>query len=253
MEWNSVLYDNKHDFVAEYGKGLLEFIPGNNEQTILDLGCGTGTLTAQLADLCSKVVGVDSSQNMINKAKEQFGNIEFLVCDALALPFDGAFDVVFSNAVFHWINDHNALLANIHKVLKSQGRLVCEFGASGNIAVIENALIKACQRLGYGYESKFQFPTAEIFGKQLAKNGFVIDKIYDFDRPTVLKDGEQGLTNFLKQFFASELSVMPEHIQSSLFDEVAELTRETLWNGKEWVADYRRLRAVAHKQTNFGL
>ncbi len=84
MEWNSSLYDNKHDFVAEYGKGLLEFIPKNNEQTILDLGCGTGTLTALLVGLCSKVVGVDSSQNMIDKAKKQFENIEFLVCDALA-------------------------------------------------------------------------------------------------------------------------------------------------------------------------
>ena len=247
MEWNSSLYDSKHDFVAEYGKGLLEFIPKNNVQTILDLGCGTGTLTAQLADLCSKVVGVDSSQNMIVKAKKQFENIEFSVCDALALPFEKEFDVVFSNAVFHWINDHDALLKNIHKALKPRGLLVCEFGANGNIATIENAFINVCERLGYHYKPKFNFPTVEMFGEMLEKNGFVIDKIYDFDRPTVFKDGEQGLTNFLKQFFASELEVMPEHIQTSLFNEIAESTRGTLWNGKEWVADYRRLRAIAHK------
>ena len=217
MEWNSSLYDNKHDFVAEYGRGLLEFIPKNNEQTILDLGCGTGILTAQLADLCSKVVGVDSSQNMIEKAQKQFENIEFSVCDALAMPFENEFDVVFSNAVFHWINDHNVLLKNIHKALKAQGLLVCEFGASGNIATIENAFIKVYQRLGYSYKPKFNFPTVEFFGETLEKNGFVIDKIYDFDRPTVFKDGEQGLSNFLKQFFASELTVMPEHIQPLLF------------------------------------
>ena len=247
MEWNSSLYDKKHDFVAEYGKGLLEFIPKNNEQTILDLGCGTGSLTAGLANLCSKVVGVDSSQNMIDKAKKQFGNIEFMVCDALALPFDNEFDVAFSNAVFHWISDHNALLKNIYKALKPQGLLVCEFGASGNIATIENAFVKVYQRLGYRYNPKFNFPTVEFFGEALEKNGFIIDKIYDYDRPTVLKDNEQGLTNWIKQFFASELEVMPERTQSLIFDEVAELTRGTLWNGKEWVADYRRLRAVAHK------
>lgn len=246
MEWNSTLYDKKHDFVAEYGKGLLESVPKNDEQAILDLGCGTGILTVQLAELCNKVIGVDSSQSMIDKAKEQFGNIEFMVCDALALPFENEFDVVFSNAVFHWISDHYALLKNIHKVLKPQGLLVCEFGANGNIATIENAFAKACNSLGYVYEPKFNFPVAEDFGKLLENNGFVIDRIYDYDRPTVLKDNEQGLVNWMKQFFASELAVMPEYMQTMVFEQVEELTRDFLWNKEEWVADYRRLRAIAH-------
>ncbi len=247
MEWNSSLYDKKHDFVAEYGKGLLEFIPKNDEQAILDLGCGTGTLTVELAGLGKKVIGVDSSQNMIDKAKEQFSSIEFMVCDALALPFEKEFDIVFSNAVFHWISDHNTLLRNIHKVLKSHGALVCEFGANGNIATIENAFAKVCKDLGYCYQPKFNFPTVESFGRLLENSGFVIDKIYDYDRPTVLKDKEQGLANWTKQFFASELAVMPEHIQTMVFKKVEELTRCTLWNGKEWIADYRRLRVIAHK------
>lgn len=100
MEWNSILYDKKHDFVAEYGKGLLEFVPKNDRQAILDLGCGTGVLTVQLAGLCNKVMGVDSSQNMIEKAKQQFSNIEFMVCDALTLPFENEFDVVFQMLYF---------------------------------------------------------------------------------------------------------------------------------------------------------
>ncbi len=246
MEWNSLLYDKKHEFVSEYGKGLLEFIPDNKKQSILDLGCGTGTLTAQLYNLGSKVLGVDSSQNMIDKAKKQFGNIEFKIYDALDLPFEKEFDVVFSNAVFHWISDHNILLKNIYKALKPQGILVCEFGASGNIATIENAFAKACKGLGYAYEPKFNFPTAKNFVKLLENNGFTIDSVYDYDRPTVLKDNEKGLVNWIKQFFASELELMPEHIQTMVFKEVEELTRGTLWNGKEWVADYRRLRAIAH-------
>ncbi|MCI8379428.1 MAG: methyltransferase domain-containing protein [Lachnospiraceae bacterium] len=246
MEWNSTLYNKKHDFVAEYGKGLLEFIPKNDEQSILDLGCGTGTLTAQLADLCGRIVGVDASQSMIEKAKEEFGNIEFKVCDALSLPFEKEFDVVFSNAVFHWISSHDALLKNIYKVLKQRGLLVCEFGASGNIATIENAFAEACNSLGYGYEAKFNFPEVEDFGKLLEDTGFVIDRIYAYDRPTALKDGEQGLVNWMKQFFASELGVMPKHVKAMVFKKVDELARDTLWNGVEWVADYRRLRVIAH-------
>lgn len=104
-------------------------------------------MTAQLAELCNKIVGVDGSENMIDKAKEEFSNIEFKVCDALALPFEKEFDVVFSNAVFHWISDHDALLENIHKALKPQGVLVCEFGASGNIATIENAFAEMTDQL----------------------------------------------------------------------------------------------------------
>lgn len=246
MEWNSTLYDNKHDFVAEYGKGLLEFVPQNAKQTILDLGCGTGILTAQLAGLCDRIVGVDGSENMIDKAREEFGDIEFQVCDALALPFEKEFDVVFSNAVFHWISDHDVLLKNIHKALKPKGVLVCEFGASGNIATIECAFAEACNSLGYGYEAKFNFPTAGDFGKLLEDNGFIIDRIYDYDRPTVLRDGEQGLVNWMKQFYASELEVMPEQVQAMVFEKVERLTRDALWNGAEWVADYRRLRAIAH-------
>lgn len=80
MEWNTLLCDKKHDFVSEYGKELLEFMTERNKQVFLELGCGTGTLTAELARLGNKVIGADSSKNMIDKAKEQFGNMEMTIC-----------------------------------------------------------------------------------------------------------------------------------------------------------------------------
>lgn len=245
-EWNAVLYDNKHDFVAEYGKGLLEFVPKNENQTILDLGCGTGTLTVQLGNLAETVIGVDSSRSMIKKAQAQYADIKFMVCDALALPFEAQFDVVFSNAVFHWITDHNALLNNVHKVLKPNGLLICEFGAKDNIATIENAFMKVCKDSGYKYNPKFNFPTSEQFADLLKKNGFIIDKIYDYDRPTPLKDNERGLANWMKQFFASELELMSGKVADEIIEKVEDLTRASLWSGSEWIADYRRLRAIAH-------
>ena len=68
MEWDANLYQNNHDFVAEYGKGLLEFIPNNPNLRILDLGCGTGTLTEQLTTISNSVLGVDGSPIMIKKS-----------------------------------------------------------------------------------------------------------------------------------------------------------------------------------------
>lgn len=76
-DWDAGLYDKKHDFVSEYGKGLLEFVPKNKNQSILDLGCGTGMLTAQLSNYADTIAGVDSSASMIAKAKQQYDNIPF--------------------------------------------------------------------------------------------------------------------------------------------------------------------------------
>ena len=246
MKWDSALYDSKHDFVAEYGKDLLEFVPQNDSQTILDLGCGTGTLTAQLASKCRRLIGLDSSQDMIEKARNKYGHIDFRVGDALDLPFEREIDLVFSNAVFHWIHDHDKLLQSIYKALKPGGILVCEFGAEGNIATIEKAFQIACNNLGYEYKSKFNFPSVKIFKEKLERNGFIIDRIYDYDRPTLLKDGEMGLANWMKQFFASELAGMPKQDSDAVLETVMKLTRERLWNGEGWMADYRRLRAIAH-------
>lgn len=138
------------------------------------------------------------------------------------------------------------MIQNIYKVLKPQGILVYEFGADGNIATIENAFASACKETGYDYKSKFNFSTTENFSKLLEKNGFLIDMIYDYDRPTPLKEAKKGLANWMKQVFASELEAMPKNIQVIVIKQEEELTRKTFWNGNEWVADYRRIRVVAH-------
>lgn len=80
----------------------------------------------------------------------------------------------------------------------------------------------------------------------MKKSGFIIDTIYDYDRPTPLKDNERGLANWMKQFFASDLEIMSKKVQDEIIKKVEDLTKESLWNGREWVADYRRLRAIAH-------
>lgn len=246
MEWNSSLYDKKHDFVAEYGKDLLTYIPNHPAQSILDLGCGTGALTIQLADLGSRVMGVDSSSSMIEKARERFPGLTFQICDALALPFEAEWDVIFSNAVFHWISDHDTLLESIRRALTPQGVLICEFGAVGNTAVILQSFGTASAEFGYSYESKFNYQSPENFEKLLTKHGFVIDRVWDFDRPTPLKDGKDGLQNWIRQFLASDLAAMSQDIQERVLSRTEELAKERLWKKTEWVADYRRLRAVAH-------
>lgn len=245
MQWNSLLYDKNHHFVSQYGCELLKYIPQNTQQTILDLGCGTGDLTYELSKLCQKVVGIDSSLEMIKRAKEKFPNIDFRVCEGLSMSFREEFDIVFSNAVFHWINNHNLLLKNIAKALKPKGILICEFGALGNIETIENAFKLAINQEGFTYKMKFNFADSNSFSKLLTQNHFEILKLSKFDRPTPLKDNEKGLRIWLKQFFRSQLDEIPTQIQEKIFDEVERLTKDKLYQGGVWTLDYKRLRVLA--------
>lgn len=246
MNWDSKLYNDSQNFVAEYGKGLLEFVPAKTNK-ILDLGCGTGTLTKQLAERCNYVLGIDSSDTMIQEAKRSYPYLDFETVNVLEILYECEWDIIFSNAVFHWINNHNLLLQKIYKALKQNGRLICEFGAYGNISTIENSFGYALQEIGVKYESKFNFPTVNNFEHLLKENGFLIEQIYCYDRPTPLKDGTQGLYNWAIQFFQSELGQLTAEQQHKVLSSMSSRIKSQLWNGTCWVADYKRLRAIATK------
>ncbi len=246
MKWDSKLYNDSQDFVAEYGKSLLEFLPAKTEK-ILDLGCGTGTLTKQLAERCEYVLGIDSSDAMIREAKKSYPGLDFAIADALELSYESEWDIVFSNAVFHWIGDQDLLLQKIYKALKPNGKLICEFGAYGNIAVIEDGFREALQEIGIQYVSKFNFPVVSDFEYILKENGFIIEQLYAYDRPTPLKNGEQGLHHWATQFFQSELAPLSAEQRDSVLNRMSRQIKSKLWNGTCWVADYKRLRAIAVK------
>ena len=247
MKWDAVLYQKRHGYVAEYGKSLLEYVACNPEQSILDLGCGTGTLTHALSQRAGRVVGIDSSKAMIAKARNLYPQLEFHAMNAFEMPWKDTFDIIFSNAVFHWIAKQNILLQKIYAALKNEGKLVCEFGASGNIAEIDSCFQWCLKEYWYTYSSSFFFPTAEKYGSMLEHAGFYVEYIKDYDRPTPLEDGEKGLENWLRQFFSAVLDTFSEVVRQKLLQAVADRAREKLWDGTRWVADYRRLLVVAVK------
>lgn len=247
MDWNAELYAQEHDFVPEYGKKLLDFIPASHELFLLDLGCGTGELTALLARKAGHVIGIDASPEMIRIAKAKVPHGDFRVLDACALPWKHFFDVVFSNAVFHWIPDHGVLLQRIFEALKDGGKLVCEFGAEGNIRHIQCAFRAVLERYGHKYENPFFFPSVETYRHIMTQQGFSLEHIEAYDRPTPLKGGNSGLRNWLRQFFANDLRLFSEAAQEPLFEEMEERLRVAFWDGNQWIVDYRRLRVIAVK------
>ena len=148
-QWNAALYDDKHSFVWKLAAGVLELLEPKPGERILDLGCGTGHLTAKIAEAGSCVVGVDRSPEMIDQARGRYPALRFEVMDARELSFNEAFDAVFSNATLHWIHEPELVIRGIAKLLGLGGRFVAELGGKGNTG----ELIKALEEHSGGFYS----------------------------------------------------------------------------------------------------
>ena len=121
----------------EWGTRLIADLSLRGDERILDLGCGDGVVTAELAELVPRgqVVGIDSSQNMIAAALPLAGDrLSFRRLDINELDYCDAFDLVFSNATLHWVQDHGRLLNNVYRALSPGGACRFNFAADGNCA-----------------------------------------------------------------------------------------------------------------------
>jgi trans-aconitate methyltransferase len=134
-EFDGKKYETASAHQREWGEGLIAGLGLKGHEHVLDLGCGDGTLTAQIAEHVPRgsVVGLDASQGMIETALPKTrDNLEFVRQDINTLAFVDRFDVVFSNATLHWIKDHRRLLANVRQALRDGGRIRFNFAGDGN-------------------------------------------------------------------------------------------------------------------------
>ena len=248
--WNAALYDSKHAFIFEYGKDVLGLLAPQPHERILDLGCGTGHLTAAIAQAGADVVGVDAAPSMIEKAQQEYPALTFYVDDARTARFDAHFDAVFSNAALHWIHDAEAVVETIALALRSGGRFVAEFGARGNVAKLMSGVARALRAHGISaseLENRWYFPTLGEYSALLERHDFEVLFAQVFDRPTALDDGDRGLRNWLTLFAPSVMQLPPAQREPALA-QAEESLRPELFRDGTWYADYRRLRVIARKR-----
>jgi trans-aconitate methyltransferase len=248
-QWNAALYDDKHSFVWKMAAGLLILLEPRPCERILDVGCGTGHLTSQIAASGAKVVGVDKSPDMIQQAREKYPDLRFAVMDAREIAFAEPFDAVFSNATLHWIQEPEKVIAGIAKSLKPGGRFVAEFGGKGNTGELLAAVERAWSKLGLpGPAPKpWYYPTIAEYAGLLEKHGLEVTCATLFERPTPLEDGDNGLRNWLQMFGSVLLEKLPDAQRAQALAMVEQEARPTLCHEGNWVMDYRRLRLVARK------
>jgi len=249
-QWDAGQYDAKHAFVYEKAKGLVDLLAPKKGERILDLGCGTGVLTAEIAGRGAEVLGIDRSEEMIAQAKSKFPALKVKVADATKLKFDGEFDAVFSNAVLHWIPEAEKVASGIARALKPRGRFVAEFGGRGNIQTLMRAFHEAFTTLGMREPegvSPWFYPGIAEYSALLEKHGLEVQSAMLFDRPTVLEDGTRGLENWIRVFRQTFIEKMGEEAATNWIKEVERICRPKLFQRGDWVLDYRRLRLVSVK------
>ncbi|HZS09879.1 MAG TPA: methyltransferase domain-containing protein [Blastocatellia bacterium] len=246
--WNSKLYDQRHSFVYEYGKDLIALLNPQPGERILDAGCGTGHLTKQIAESGATVIGMDSSANMIETARREYPDIQFLPGDVTDFSFPEPFDAIFSNATLHWVARAEVAIRCMSRALRSGGRFVVEFGGRGNVANILDALDEAMRELGLGaFVNSWYYPSIGEYTPLLEKHGLVADAAWLFDRPTKL-EGEDGMLNWLRMFGTVKTQSLGDEDRRRAFDLAVEKVRSRQYVDGQWYADYRRLRVVAHRE-----
>jgi trans-aconitate methyltransferase len=148
-KWDADDYAKHSKAQLNWGQELIKKLNLEGNEHILDIGCGDGRLTAEISRAIPRgyVLGIDSSKDMISLANTEFrsnsnSNLSFVQLDAMEIDHHEKFDVIFSNAVLHWIPDHLSLLNKIYKSLKPQGRVLLQMGGKGNAADIIDVLSK---------------------------------------------------------------------------------------------------------------
>jgi trans-aconitate 2-methyltransferase len=249
QKWDAELYEARHSFVWQYGAGLIDLLAPKPGERILDVGCGTGQLTKQIADAGASVVGIDSALEMIGQARQNYPQLAFALCDCTQMKYCDEFDAIFSNAALHWVLQAEVAVRCMAKALRPGGRLVAEFGGHGNIQTIETAIMHVLA----GYladavpESRTFFPTMAQYAALLEVNGFEVRLAQLYDRPTPL-EGADGMQNWIRQFKWYYFAPLPASKQLEALNEVVSELRPLLHSEAGWTADYRRLRVVAVKR-----
>lgn len=246
IEWNARGYTRDFQFVHQYGEDVLSLLDIEKGTRVLDLGCGNGALTKKIADMGADVTGIDASEKMLSAAAENYPELTFRQADALSFTLEKPVDYVFSNAVFHWIDDQDRLLENIFKALKPQGYLVCEFGGRGCGETIHSALEAAFEKRGLNYKRTFYFPTIGEYASVLERHGFKVTYASLFDRKTALT-GENGLEDWIKMFVTLPFEGLNPSLTQEIIEETAENLKPVLWEDGVWYADYVRIRLKAQK------
>jgi trans-aconitate 2-methyltransferase len=245
-DWDATTYDRVADPMARWGAAVLDRLPLDGDERVLDAGCGSGRVTELLAARLARgrVIALDASPAMIAAARARlaaFGDrVEFVVADlGRPLPLRGPVDAILSTATFHWVPDHDALFANLAAVIRPGGWLVAQCGGVGNIASVRRILAT----IGDGWLGASHYETPLATTRRLDAAGFVDIECWLTDEPTPFEPGEPLETYLRTVILGAHVERLPAGERDAFVHAVATALPEPL-------IDYVRLNVVARRSSN---
>jgi trans-aconitate methyltransferase len=230
--WDPKDYKDNSKAQQQWARELMAKLDLKGSENILDIGCGDGKVTVEIAGLVQEgsVIGVDNSDAMIALATEQYPpekhkNLSFMPMDASNLEFNNEFDVVFSNAALHWVKNHKPVVEGIYKSLRPGGRILLQMGGQGNA----NDILSVIDDLKYQeewqpYFEDFEFPYGflgtEEYTALLEESGFSIDRVELIPKDMEHKDSE-GLKGWIRTTWLPYTERIPAEKRDRFINEVA--------------------------------
>jgi SAM-dependent methyltransferase len=242
--WSAADYAKHAAFVPRLGDAVLQLLHPRPGELILDLGCGDGVLTQRIVEAGARVIGLDSSEDMVEAARAR--GIDAFVADAedMDLARFGQFDAVFSNAALHWMLDPDAVASGVFRALRDGGRFVGEMGGEGNLLTLRTAL--RAELTARGYVMPEQDPSwyagVDAFTRLYVTTGFSNVRAELLPRPTPLPG---GAADWVKTFRAGvmDIAMVPEFERDDIAAAVEARVAPMLQQPDgSWNADYVRLR-----------
>lgn len=226
-DWDAATYHRVSTPQAEWAASVLDRLQLTGDETVLDAGCGSGRVTKVLEERLprGKVIAVDASPSMVEKARDALGpNAEVFVSDLVNLDLHEVVDAVFSNAVFHWIPDHETLFRRLFAALRPGGQLVVQCGGAGNIERFHGVLFEVAEEEPFaqyigGWEGPWNFATPAETGARLAAAGFVEAQCWLEDRPVEPEEPEEFIRTVC---LGHHLERLPEELRPLLVERMME-------------------------------
>jgi trans-aconitate 2-methyltransferase len=227
VDWDAGAYDQVATPQTEWGRAVMERLELRGDETVLDAGCGTGTLTALLLERLprGRVIGVDKSPSMVERARETLGadpRVELELRDLLDLELEGMVDAVFSSATFHWILDHERLFDRLHASLRPGGVLETQCGGEGNIAEVQHVLeaLGGDERFAQylrGEARPWNFAGVPDTKSRLRQAGFEVESVSLQSRPVTPSDPRAFLATVILPW---HLERLPRELHEQFLDAV---------------------------------